>query len=55
VDIITILPTLMTFVIKMIGDSYPLPAGQTAFVSALQAGPSPLAKPAMLASFPRAA
>jgi hypothetical protein len=37
VDIITILPTLMTFVIQMIGDSYPLPEGQTAFVSALQA------------------
>ena len=31
----------MTFVIKMIGDSYPLPAGQTTFVSALQVGHTP--------------
>jgi hypothetical protein len=36
VDIITILPTFMTFVITMIGDSYPLPASQTEFLGALQ-------------------
>jgi len=37
VDIITILPTLMTFVITMIGDTYPLPDSQTEFLGALQA------------------
>jgi hypothetical protein len=39
VDIITILPTLMTFVVTMIGDKYPaplLPDNQTQFLGALQ-------------------
>ena len=36
VDIITILPTFMTFVITMIADSYPLPPSQIEFVGALQ-------------------
>ncbi len=49
VDIITILPTLMTFVIQMIGDSYPLPAGQTTFVSALQASQPPSSESASTA------
>ena len=37
VDIITILPTFLTFIIPMIGDSYPLPPSQIDFVKALQA------------------
>ena len=37
VDIITILPTFLTFIIQMIGDSYPLPPSQIDFVKALQA------------------
>ena len=36
VDIVTILPTFLTFIIQMIGDSYPLPPGQIDFVKALQ-------------------
>ena len=36
VDIVTILPTFLTFIIQMIGDAYPLPPGQIDFVKALQ-------------------
>jgi len=36
VDVITILPTFLTFIIQMIGDTYPLPPGQVDFVKALQ-------------------
>ncbi len=37
VDIITILPSLMTFTITMIGDSFPILSSQTAFLDTLQA------------------
>ncbi len=36
VDIVTILPTFITFIIRMIGDIYPLPESQTGVVEALQ-------------------
>ncbi len=36
VDIVTILPTFITFIIQIIGDTYPLPPGQVDFVKALQ-------------------
>jgi hypothetical protein len=37
VDIITILPSVMTFAIKMLGDSFSILSGQTAFLDTLQA------------------
>jgi hypothetical protein len=36
VDIITILPTLLTFTISMVGDRYPVQSSQAAFLSVLQ-------------------